>query len=59
MADERDERNGALDEDFSSALRALEGESGARALRWALRELPLDGAEALAVTLRLEELQAA
>lgn len=40
------------------AFLAAEGVEGIRALRWALRELPLDGAMALALVERLGELEA-
>ena len=40
------------------AFLSVEGEEGIRALRWALRKLPLDGAMALALAGRLGELEA-
>ncbi len=50
-------RASALSEDLGEALRRVEGEDGARALRRALRELELDGETALAIAGRLAELE--
>ncbi len=45
-------------EDLHQALAKFEGAPGARALRRALRELPLDGGMALAICERLTQLEA-
>lgn len=46
-----------LGEDLTAALERFEGAEGAASLRRALRELPLDGATALAIVDRLSALE--
>ena len=48
----------ALGEDLSAALQQVKGPNGVRVLRWALRELPLDGGTAMAIAERLAVLEA-
>ncbi len=47
----------ALGEDLCAALEQVHGKQGVRILRWALRELPLDGGTAVAIAERLAVLQ--
>ena len=50
-------RHSDLVEDLTTALERFEGAEGANSLRRALRELPLDGATALAIADRLSALE--
>jgi hypothetical protein len=47
----------ALGENLSDALAQVRGADGVRILRWALRELPLDGGTVLAIAERLADLE--
>jgi hypothetical protein len=47
----------AIGENLSDALQQIRGANGVRILRWALRELPLDGGTALAIAGRLADLE--